>query len=231
MHRHAFFTCVPCVLICLLLVASANAQSTPVADSKEDVAAKEQALKWIDRFAAEQVLFSPRDVEKLREKVGKMTETEATAWWDKSASHRELFDSKDWQETRRWLREFLRVQAIYSDEQVEHLQSEAFARAKQSSRSLKDVMDELTTRRKELAAGHQSSEWMRQQRQKYYQAYRQEQVAAREAAMRASARRSASRPRPNTPVVKKREYRRSPPLISSRDVARWSVMSNFWSRR
>jgi hypothetical protein len=215
---------------CLLLAAPASAQAAPAADDSNAGGTKAQALKWIDRFAAEQVLFGAGDVERFREKVVKMTAAEAAAWWDKSASHRELFDSEDWQETRRWLQEFLKVQAIYSDEQVEYFQSEAFTKAEGSSRSLKDVMDEITTKRKRLAAEHRSFEQTRQQQLEYYQAYRQEQVATREAAMRAAAQQSASRPQPQKPVVKREDPRRTPPLVSSLDVARWSVMRNFWPR-
>ena len=231
MSRRALLGWALSAFACLLLAAPATAQSAPAADDSNDGIKKAQALKWIDRFAAEQVLFSTQDVERLREKVVKMTETEAAAWWNKSASHRKLFDSKDWQETRRWLREFLRVQAIYSDEQVAYFQSDAFAQAEESSRSLKEVMNEITAKRKQLAAGHRSSERVRQQQLEYSKAYRQEQVAAREAAMKASARRSASRQQSQSPVVQKKERYRTPPLVSSLDVARWSVMRNFWPRR
>lgn len=231
MSRRVLLSWALSALACLLFAASATAQSAPAADDSNDGSKKAQALKWIDRFAAEQVLFSTQDVERFREKVVKMTETEAAAWWNKSASHRELFDSKDWQGTRQWLREFLRVQAIYSDEQLAYFQSDAFAQAEESSRSLKDVMDEITTERKRLAAGHRSSQRVRQQQLEYSQAYRQEQVAAREAAMKASARRSASRPQRQNPVVKKKERHRTSPLVTSLDAARWSVMRNFWPGR
>jgi len=216
--------------ISLLLSASFGTQSVVAAEESNDGGAKAQALEWLDRFAAEQVLFSTRDVERFREKVAEMTEAEAAAWWERSASHRELFDSAAWQETRRWLREFLRVQAMYSDEQIEYFQSEAFAKAKHSSRSLQDVMDEITMKRKQLAAGHRSSEQIRQQQVDYFQAYRQEQVAAREAAMRAAAQQSASAPQPQKVVVTRENDYRPPPLVSALDVARWSVMRNFWPR-
>ena len=231
MFRRVFLSWALSAFACLLLALPASAQSVPAANDSNDGGAKAQALKWIDRFATAQVLFSSGDVERLREKVAKMTETEAAAWWDKSATHRELFDGADWQETRRWLREFIRVQAIYSDEQVAYFQSEAFAKAEQSSRSLKEVMDEITAERKKLAAGSRSSEQMRQQQLEYRQAYRQEQVAAREAAMKASAKRSASRPQSQKPVVQRGERKRTPPLVSSLDVARWSTMRNLWPGR
>ena len=231
MFRRVLLSWALSAFACLLLAAPAGAQSVAAADDSKDGRAKAQALKWIDRFATVQVLFSVGDVKRLRKKVAKMTETEAAAWWDKSATHRELVESADWQETRRWLREFLRVQAIYSDEQVEYFQSEAFTKAEQSSRSLKEVMDEITTKRKELVAGHRSSEQMRQQQLEYRQAYLQDQVAARESAMKASAQRSASHPQSQQPVVQREKRRRTPPLVSSLDVARWTMMRNFWPRR
>ncbi|NQU24633.1 MAG: hypothetical protein HQ567_25400 [Candidatus Nealsonbacteria bacterium] len=231
MSRRALLSWALSAFACLLLAVPAGAQSVPAAAAPTDGAAKAQALKWIDRFATAQVLFSPGDVKRLREKVAKMTETEAAAWWTKSATHRELFDSEQWQETRKWLREFLKVQAIYSDEQVEYFQSEAFTKAEDSSRSLKEVMDEITAERQKLAAGSRSSAQMRQQQLDYRQAYLQDQVSAREAAMKASAARSASRPQPQTPVVQRGERTPTPPLVSSLDVARWSTMRNLWPGR
>lgn len=209
-------------IVSLLLVGSSLAYGQ---DATPDV--KKQALAWLDDFEVDQVLFHPKDVEKLREKVSKMSPEEAAKWWDKTAEERKLFDSQEWKETRAWLKDFLKVQAIYSDEQIRYFQSEAFAKAKESPRALKDVMDELTRKHKELAAASKTSAELRKKIVASTEAYRHEQVQLREAALANSPQPMVATP---APVVPKQPQVYYPPLIDSLDAARWSVLRSIYPR-
>ena len=188
---------------------------------------KQQALRWLDRFAVNQALFSEQDVQKLRNKVAGMSDEEAQKWWDDTAIRRELLDSPDWQETQQWLKEFLKVQAIYSDEHIRFFQSEAFTKAQESPRSLKEAMDEITALRRRFASGAKISEATRNQLLASQEAYRQQEVRAREAAVIQSA--SAA---PAAGTIQRRDIpsRYNRPLVTSLDVARWTVLREVFPR-
>lgn len=195
----------------------------PVAPEKQ----KEEALAWLDRFARVQVLFHVDDVKKLRERVAAMSPEAAAAWWEKTAPQRKVLSSAEWRDTERWLREFLEVQAKYSDDDIRYFQSEAAAMAKESAASLQEVLDRITQARRKLVGGAQVSEQTRKMQLAANQAYQQQQVRQREESLRkASSQPAATFPTPPSP----RQYpaRYSDPLIDSLDVARWTVLQQLF---
>src|SRR4029079_15887641 len=115
-------------------------------------------LVWLVVFARVQVLFHVDDVKKLRERVAAMSPAEAAAWWDKTAEQRQVLTSPQWRDTERWLREFLEVQAKYSDEDIRYFPSEAAAKGKESAASLQDVLDRIAQARRRLLGAAQVSE-------------------------------------------------------------------------
>jgi len=196
----------------------------------EPSSTKARVLAWLDKFAAEQVLFNPKDVANLREKVERMSDSEAAAWWQKTRVERDMLESKEWKETREWLKQFLSVQAIYSQEDINHFRSEAAAAAKTSPEDLKTVLDKIMARRRSFIQAGRTSEEMRQQRLAYSQHFRQEQSAARNAARRAAYQPPGASVVPPTENIHDR-FRNAgppPPLVDSLDAARWSVMGSFW---
>jgi DNA-binding FrmR family transcriptional regulator len=208
-----------------VLLLSANALLA--ADDPTPAGAKKQAVAWVDQFVKEEVLFSPKDLEKLQKKVAAMSDEEAATWWKESAAKRALLDSDDWKETRNWLREFLKVQAIYSDEQIRYFQSEAFEKAVESPRELKEVMAEIAARRRALASGARQSAEQRAMFASSIDHFREEQVRAREA---------AAAKVPQVPSVAPPAIVRQPvappnePLVTSLDVARWAVLRSVFPR-
>ncbi len=210
-----------------LVLAGISLSNSPLQAEDAPADVQKKALAWLDDFAVDQVLFHPKDVQKLHDKVAKMTPEEAAKWWDKTAEERKLFDSEDWQETRAWLKEFLKVQAIYSDEQIRYFQSEAFTKAKEGARSLKEVMDELSTKRRELATASKQSAAIRKQLVASAEAYHEGQVRQREAAL-------ANAPPPMAPAppptVRRDPVPYNQPLITSLDAARWGVLRAIYPR-
>ena len=158
------------------------------------------------------------------------TPEEAARWWEKTAKIREALDSDQWKDTREWLREFLRVQAIYSDEQVDEFREEAkLAAEKESPTEFKEILAEIQRRRANLRQASASDEAMRKQKLSVVQAFRKEEAASRLAADKARMAAGAARPTTTQPAVQPRAPRYSrPPLVDSLDAARWGVMRGFW---
>lgn len=206
-----------------VLVAHAAAQTS--ARSPEQI--KRDALEWIDGFAGLQVLFHPDDVKKLRDRVAAMTPEEAAVWWEKIQPQRKILFSPEWSETESWLRQFLHVQARYTDEEIRQFQAEAAAKAKDSPASLQEVLDRVTQARRNLIAGSQAAEQTRQLQVAANEAYRQDAVRRRE-----EARRLANAPAPRTVPAPPppREYRTriTEPFIDALDVARWTVLRDLF---
>lgn len=211
--------------------AAQAAEPAAGAESADPAAAKKEALAWLAAFSKRQVLFHPEDVKKLEARVEAMTPEDAAAWWKASAAKREELDSPEWLETESWLKKFLAVQAIYSDEEIRDFQSEAAAKAKVSAQSLQEVLDSVTKLRQRLVGGAQQSEQTRQLQLAANQAFRQQDVRQREEAARAARTRPAATfPTPAAPPPRERPGRVNEPLIDSLDVARWTVLRELFPR-
>ena len=209
------------VLLHSTFACRAIAQAVP----PDAAAEKQSALKWLDRFAQVQVLFHDEDMQKLRAKLTAMSPEEVSQWWKERAAIRELLDSARWQDTQNWLREFLRVQARYSDEEIRDFQSEAFTKAKESPESLSEVLEGLIQYRQRFRAATQASAEMRELQLEANQAFRQEQVRQREA------RWHLPPPQANTAQpVAPRPRTSPPPLVDSLDVARWTILNQLFPR-
>ena len=206
--------------------ATTFAQQPSAEVSPKTANSNEVAMTWIDNYSENQVLFHKKDIVRLREKIAKATPAQAKKWLDETKEIRQALDSPKWKDTRTWLKEFLRVQAIYSDDQIAHFRTETGKAAKESPEKFIDILLEVEKKRLDLVNGAASSARVREQQVAFAQAYRKEQAAARDAARLAAAKAAPRTPAPGAP--RRREYRRPPTLISSFDVARWSVMREFW---
>lgn len=204
--------------ICLAQPAPASADS-----------AHQAALEWLDNFSRRQVLFHADDVKKLRARVEAMSAEEAAAWWQQSEPKRRLLASPEWLETESWLRQFLAVQARYSDEEIRYFQSQAAAQAQASASSLQEVLDRLTALRRRFTGRSQAAEQTRQLQLAANQAYRQAEVRRREESLRQARERPAAT-FPAPPVPRERPSRGHEPLVDSLDVARWTVLQELFPR-
>ena len=202
--------------------AVVGAQQAPDA-----LTSQQRALNWLDQFRQVQVLFHDQDIARLREKLEGATSEQAQQWWEQTAEARAALDSPEWQKTQKWLKEFLKVQAIYSDEEIEQFRREASDAARSSPDKFVDILSRIEAERTRIASGAEEDAEMRQHKLAMVQAYKQEEAAARMAAMRQSRAASVAPNSQRAPVVKD-NYRPPSPLVTSMDVARWSVMRNFW---
>jgi hypothetical protein len=219
-------------LVLVLLVVVCLSQMPRASWAAEDGAAKNSALKWIDGFWKVQVLFSDKDIQRLRGELAEGSEAKATAWLSETEKIRKALDSDRWNETRTWLKKYLDVQAIYSDAEVAEFRTKAKETAKksreQSTTEFIDLLKDIERKRKRFASRATNAQQVRKQQVSMAAAYQQRQVAQRSAARRSAASINTTG-QGNT--FKKRQYRRPPPLIDSLDAARMEVMRNFYRRR
>ena len=220
-------------LVCLLGCAAVTRADEAVekgagTDQVDAAAIKQQALAWIDDYRTKQVLFNDEDIAHLRKELAEESPEKVMAWWTRTAPARAALETPQWRETREWLREFLRVQAIYSDEQIDEFRAEAKqAVSEESPRDFKEMLADIERKRANLIQGSADNRALRESQMSVIRSFRQEQAAGRIADARAAAR--TTPPSPTPPPTKPREQRFArPPLVDSLDVARWNVMRNFW---
>jgi hypothetical protein len=201
---------------------------TPAADGAEAAAAaspktpNQKALAWLDHFAVKQVLFHDKDIARLRKKMVEAPAEKAQQWLDETAGLRRKLDSPEWQKTRKWLGEFLKVQAIYSDKQVEEFTQKAMtAKPAEIAKMMRKIEGERST----LASNATESAQRRQQTMAINKAFQQEQSAQRHAARRAASQapKTGGTKVTGKPSYAQRSVSQNPPLVSSLGVARMAV--------
>ena len=217
------------VLLAGLVVAFSGLSLNAMADDpkpKDDAAiTKDDVLAWIDEYRKEQVLFHDEDIARLRKELADDTPEEAAKWWAKSADVRAALKSPEWQETRTWLKEFLKVQAIYSDKDLAAFREEAKEAAKESPRKFIEMLQDVEAKRRRFASNAAQSNRLRQAKLGLNEAYRQEAHNSRQVQRQTAA--GTSLPQRVT-APERRQYQRPRALVDSLDVARWEVMRNFW---
>lgn len=194
-----------------------------------DTEVKQRVLNWIDSYRQEQVLFHEADIVKLRKELADDTPEEAMRWWKQTEKMRAALESPEWKETRNWFREFLKVQAIFSDEQIDSLRDKATEAAEQrETKEFTDILFEIERYRVNLVQGSADARAVRQQRLELLQAYKKDAADQRAEAAKAAAFGTINASPPPAPRGQRLPRQASAPLINSLDVARWSVMRNFW---
>jgi hypothetical protein len=239
------------------LDANQQPSQATTTDSLEDAASqkKRQALEWLDRYLTVQVLFNGEDLEKLKARVAKMSPGELDNWIQETSQVRAQLQSAEWQETRVFLRDFLAKQAIYSDEQIRQFRAGV---AKMSPGEISELLERIQREHRSLLQARQASQRQRRETLASMEEYRQQEEAKRQRrqeqllAARANYLRS-QKPAKRTAAKyghlgsdhrfygsalayapkqhpKRRRYHVPPPLITSREVARWSVRRSLFGR-
>jgi hypothetical protein len=186
-----------------------------------------ETLDWLDKYLADSDLMLPGTVAKIRATVEQMSPSQLERWSVQTRQLREYVESPQWQTTKKWLHSFLKVQAIYSDKELQEFRQKLFdADANQ-----------LLAMLQQIQAKHESMVWMQQASQQSRQMGMQARnttVARQDAANKAQAR--APSPVPlfgnagGAGTVRKRDsgYRVPGPLVDSRSVAAWEVWRAAW---
>ncbi len=204
---------------------SLPAQAQPPRGSQtnqEDL--RREALNWLDEYLTSQVLLKKEDSARIRETVSQMSPSQLQDWLEKTQKIRAFLESDDWQDTNTWLREFLRVQAIYSDEEIETLKDKI---SKADPDELLEILEDIEAKHNSLRSMHRASNQNRQAELKARDAMIKQQSAAAAAARKSS---GGSRPlfgstqgKAANKYTASKGYRPPRPLITSNEVAREAV--------
>ena len=220
---------ISCLAMSMFLTTSGFAQpGSDIADSNlTDAERRERTLLWLDTFLTESGLLRQEDIEQIREAVARMSDTQLREWLEQTRELRLYAESDQWQRTSQWLREYLRVQAVYTEQELEKLRNDLVQAAPSEMLA---ILKRIQAKHDALAWMHQAAERNRDVEVAERDAYFAQQAAASEAARG----RAAAPPlfgagtaggagqAPST------GYRVPQPLITSRDVARATVWSEMW---
>lgn len=187
---------------------------------------RDLTLRWLDQYLTESDLLRKEDMDRIKAGVEQLTPSQLELWLGQTKDLREFVESPKWQDTKVWLREFMRVQKMYSDAEIARLRAELVnADAPQMLAILKRIQ-----------AKHDSMVWMHQASDKSRQLSmrtREENIAAQEAA--AAALRNPAAPAASQPAVAqsggtrtRSGYQVPSSLIMSRQVARAEVWAQAW---
>lgn len=223
-------------LLCCLHVAAVPAQAqTPRSSQPKQQELRREALDWLDHYLTNQVLLKREDITKIRQTVSQMSSSQLEDWLAKTQELRAYLESDGWQDTNNWLREFLRVQAIYSDEEIEALKEKISAA---DPAELLEILEDIQRKHSSLRSMHRASDQNRSASLKARDATIKQQQAAAKAARKSS---GGSRPLfgksqggAANKYTASKGYRPPAPLITSRQVARGVVARQVyggWGRR
>ncbi len=117
-----------------------------------DAERRESTLLWLNTFLTESDLLRQEDVDKIRQAVAQMSPSQLQRWLEQTKQLRTYVESEKWQQTKRWLREFMRVQAIYSEGEIQKLRDDI----------VRADADQMLAILKRIQAKYDSLVWMQQ---------------------------------------------------------------------
>ena len=156
-----------------------------------------------------------------------MSPSQLRQWLEQTNQLRDYVEGEKWQQTKRWLRESLRVQVIYSEQELQRLRDEI----------VRADADQMLAILKRIQARHDVLVWMHQAADRNRQVEVQERDAhlAQQAALAQAAR---TPPAPGVAIPAAPEagagqrpskgYQAPSPLVTSREMARAAVWSELW---
>jgi hypothetical protein len=236
-RRVAFFAArrsvsgvMPLVVVTLTLFGGLTAWGQIADDPSLPVQERRDiTLDWLDRYLTESDLLRQEDMDKIRTAVMQMSPSQLEQWLTQTKDLRVYVESEKWQKTKKWLREFLRVQAVYSNAEIQQLRSDI---VNADAQQMLAIM-------KRIQSKHDSLVWMQQASEKSRQIAiraRDEDVATQEVAKIAT---NAAR-QSDTAVVgspqsgaaqtnrNRSGYQVPGSLITSREVAQVAAWREAW---
>lgn len=203
--------------------------SLPDVPGLTDAERRESTLRWLDSFLTESNLLRPEDTAQIRDAVLQMSTSQLEQWLAQTRTLREYVESEPWQRTRIWLREFLRVQNVYGEEELQRMREELI---NADADEMLAILKRIQARHDRLAWMHAAAEQQRQFAVRGRDLSMAEQAAANEVARTGSgqsvpvaveggeAPKGGSRTPRGTVIPS--------PLINSREVARVAVWNEIW---
>jgi hypothetical protein len=209
--------------------AYGQAPTQDLADANlSDPDRQRETLDWLDTYMTGSDLMSRDDVAKIRAAVVQMSPSQLERWLKQTRDLRAYVESPQWQDTKKWLNGFLKVQAIYSDKEIQEFRQQLFDADP----------EQMLAMLQRIQAKHESMVWMHQAAGKSRETDLQarnamvaRQDAANNAARTAAATQSAlfgnvgNFARSSKPDS---GYSIPGALINSRTMAQWTVFQGMW---
>ena len=174
--RRSVCEILPLVVVALCLRGGLTARGQIADDPSLPVQERRDiTLQWLDRYLTESDLLRQEDMDKIRAAVMQMSPSQLEQWLEQTKDLRAYVESEKWQETKKWLREFLRVQAMYSETEIAKLRNDI----------VNADAPQMLLIMKRIQAKHDSLVWMHQAAEKSRQIAlrtRDEDVAMQEVA-------------------------------------------------
>jgi hypothetical protein len=218
------------LVIGLVLSFSSTARAQLVDDPSLTIQERrDQTLRWLDQYLTESALLRKTDMDKFRAAVQQMSPTQLEQWLAQTKDLREYVASDKWQETKTWLRGFLRVQAMYTDAEIQKLRDDL---VDADAPQMLAILKRIQAKHDQLVWMHQASEKSRQiavlQRDESVTAQEDANAAARARAEANSSVAGTVQSGGAAGVRNKSGYQVPSALINSRDMARASVWAEVW---
>ena len=136
-----------------ICAACGQATGQDLADTNlSDAKHQQETLDWLDKYLTDSDLMLPGAAAKIRAAVAQMSPSQAERWSVQTKQLREYVESPQWQTTKRWLHSFLKVQAIYSEKELQEFRQKLFDAD----------ADQLLAMLQQIQAKHESMVWMHQ---------------------------------------------------------------------
>ncbi len=231
MHHHRGVILMLLSAVMALLAAPAYGQigNRDITDANlNDAERRETTLLWLNTFLSESDLLRKEDMDKIRQAVAQMSPSQLRQWLEQTKQLRQYVEGEKWQGTKQWLREFMRVQAIYSSQELQKLRTQI---VQADANQMLAILKRIQAKHDALIWMHQAAERNRQVEVDERDAYIAQQAAAAQAARGVSS--------PNAPLYgggmsggsgqkPSKGYYVPSPLINSRELARVAVWSELW---
>lgn len=219
-------------ILFFLPASSAWGQSIPSDPGNQglgDEQRREATLQWLDQYLTESQLMRAEDIKKIRGAIEQMSSSQLQQWLQQTEQLRQAVESPRWQETKQWLKTYLRVQSTYSDEEIEKLRRDIY---NADAQRMLEILQRIQTKHDSLVWMHEASQQARASEVAQHNSRTAAQAAA---ASQARSTGAGSVPLFGSGVAKSEKpstgYRPPAPLINSRDVARAAVWSEAWGGR
>ncbi|MHB8957272.1 MAG: hypothetical protein ACYC4U_30275 [Pirellulaceae bacterium] len=229
-HRAAYSVVLPLVILTLAGSGGVTAWGQIADDPSLPVQERRDiTLQWLDRYLTESDLLRREDMDKIRAAVMQMSPSQLEQWLAQTKDLRAYVEGEKWQETKKWLREFLRVQAMYSDSEINRLRNDLI---NADAQQMLAIMKRIQSKHDSLVWMHEASEKSRQIAIRARDEDVAIQAAARAATNAARESDAAAASAPTAGVAKSTRNRQGyvvpRALIDSREVAQVQAWSEAW---
>jgi hypothetical protein len=190
----------------------------------------DQLLHWVDDDLYGNVLYRPEEVEAMEEHIRQLAPTSLEAFYRETAHLRDFMKSADWKAANKFFQYYRTLDPVLTKSQQYQLAAGASTLA---PRDVERIMRSLIEQRERLLVSSQVSQVQNQVLATTRSNFIADQDRMRRYALQQASTSSRNYfPTHHASVASRRgQYQVPPPLITSRQMAQWVVLSSFFGGR